>query len=132
MSNNCQCYCRHPHNDDEGGPEDAISSLCFWCCFVPLLITGLFAYQNGLQISEKNRHDSFIAFWVFIGLLCLVILIIIIVCICGCFDIPGKCEKCFEKKKREEHAIGEQAIGIPYVIGTPDINTVQIQLPVEV
>lgn len=116
--NNCHCHCQSRTSQLEDNSADCCASCCLWCVVFPLLTTGLFAFLKDQNISEKTKNESFVAFWVFVGIDSFVILICIISLICACFDIPGRCAECC-KKKKEKSIVVQNPIHPVISIDTP-------------
>jgi hypothetical protein len=113
-------HCHHQCRKEE--EAEGCLSCCLWCVVTPLITTGLLAFLNDPNISEKTKNESFIAFWVFVGIDSLIILICIVSLICMCLDIPGCCTECCKKKKEETVTVHNPLR--PIVSHLPEISNV--------
>lgn len=66
-THNHECYqCRRERIEND--KEDGRVMICCWCCVLPPILLGIFAFTNIDMGSPKSKNDCFIAFWVFISI----------------------------------------------------------------
>ncbi len=108
--NNCQCQ-----TSKESQFVDACSSCVYWWLIVPIIITGVLAFVDDERISEKTKNESFIAFWVFMSIVFLLVTILIVALIinmCFCLGIPNICTSCFKKNNEKNITQNANTINI--------------------